>query len=199
MRLPENFNAPYLSESISDFWKKWHITLSNWIKNYVYIPLGGSRKGITKGYINFFFNVDLRYLAWCRNKFSDLGWMSWINNCFRKNIFKKILSSIPIFLRIIYSYLTVSFLWLFFRLSDFTEVMKFFNNNGDKIINLNLIIVIIFIFILNWFQKYITFERLSNFYIVKNKYIIIPISVILVIACSIISKGTSEKFIYFNF
>ena len=76
VRLPENFNAPYLSESISDFWKKWHITLSNWIKNYVYIPLGGSRKGITGIYKYFFFNVDLRYLAWCRNKFSDLGWMS---------------------------------------------------------------------------------------------------------------------------
>ena len=54
IKLPENFNAPYLSQSISDFWKKWHITLSNWIKNYVYIPMGGSRKGIYQSYVNIF-------------------------------------------------------------------------------------------------------------------------------------------------
>tara|TARA_E500000178_G_scaffold82733_1_gene80966 strand:- start:18121 stop:19440 length:1320 start_codon:yes stop_codon:yes gene_type:complete len=200
VRLPENFNAPYLSESISDFWKKWHITLSNWIKNYVYIPLGGSRKGITKGYINIFFSMlisgiwhgaGINFLIW--------GGCHGLIIVLEKMFLKRFLSISPIFLRIIYSYLTVSFLWLFFRLRDFTEVMEFFNNNGDKIINLNLIIVIIFIFILNWFQKYITFDRLSNFYITKNKYVIIPISIILIIACSIISKGTSEKFIYFNF
>ena len=53
INLPENFNAPYLSKSISDFWKRWHITLSNWIKNYIYIPLGGS-KGKLKNYTNIF-------------------------------------------------------------------------------------------------------------------------------------------------
>ena len=136
VRLPENFNAPYLSESISDFWKKWHITLSNWIKNYVYIPLGGSRKGITKGYINIFFSMlisgiwhgaGINFLIW--------GGCHGLIIVLEKIFLKRFLSSIPIFLRIIYSYLTVSFLWLFFRLSDFTEVMKFFNNNGDKIIN----------------------------------------------------------------
>ena len=54
INLPENFNAPYLSTSISQFWKRWHITLSNWIKNYVYIPLGGSRNGKYKHYLNIF-------------------------------------------------------------------------------------------------------------------------------------------------
>jgi alginate O-acetyltransferase complex protein AlgI len=51
---PENFNYPYTAKSIQEFWRKWHITLSSWFKDYVYIPLGGSRKGTLKTYFNLF-------------------------------------------------------------------------------------------------------------------------------------------------
>ena len=43
---PENFNHPYLSQTITEFWRRWHITLSSWFRDYVYIPLGGNRKGL---------------------------------------------------------------------------------------------------------------------------------------------------------
>ena len=49
---PANFNLPYLADSISAFWKRWHISLSSWLQEYVYIPLGGSRKGQLRMYIN---------------------------------------------------------------------------------------------------------------------------------------------------
>ena len=45
MRLPGNFLRPYLATSIADFWRRWHITLSHWLRDYIYIPLGGSRDG----------------------------------------------------------------------------------------------------------------------------------------------------------
>ena len=48
----ENFNAPYLATSVSDFWRKWHISLSSWFKDYLYIPLGGNRKGKARKLIN---------------------------------------------------------------------------------------------------------------------------------------------------
>lgn len=51
---PRNFDSPYQSSSIIDFWKRWHITLGNWIKNYLYIPLGGNRKGTRRKYFNLF-------------------------------------------------------------------------------------------------------------------------------------------------
>jgi alginate O-acetyltransferase complex protein AlgI len=49
---PENFNNPYTSMSITEFWKRWHITLGNWMRNYLYIPLGGNRRGTTRTYLN---------------------------------------------------------------------------------------------------------------------------------------------------
>ena len=51
-KIPENFNFPYISKSITEFWRRWHITLSNWMKDYLYIPLGGNRKGQTRTYVN---------------------------------------------------------------------------------------------------------------------------------------------------
>ena len=44
-RLPVNFNNPYIAKSVTDFWRRWHITLSGWFRDYIYIPLGGNRKG----------------------------------------------------------------------------------------------------------------------------------------------------------
>jgi alginate O-acetyltransferase complex protein AlgI len=50
--IPENFNAPYTARTIQDFWRRWHITLSSWLRDYLYIPLGGSRKGRGRTYVN---------------------------------------------------------------------------------------------------------------------------------------------------
>ncbi len=57
--LPENFNKPYLSLSIRDFWRRWHITLSTWLRDYLYIPLGGSRLGNIRTYINLMITMLL--------------------------------------------------------------------------------------------------------------------------------------------
>jgi alginate O-acetyltransferase complex protein AlgI len=50
--IPENFRSPYLSESITDFWRRWHISLSTWVRDYLYLPLGGNRKGPRRTYVN---------------------------------------------------------------------------------------------------------------------------------------------------
>ena len=50
--LPENFNFPYISTSIADFWRRWHITLGSWLRNYLYFPLGGSRRGLLRTCMN---------------------------------------------------------------------------------------------------------------------------------------------------
>ena len=72
-RLKENFNNPYFSKNITEFWRKWHISLSNWLKDYIYIPLGGNRKGKFNTYLfllatmligGFWHGADWRFLSW---------------------------------------------------------------------------------------------------------------------------------------
>jgi MBOAT, membrane-bound O-acyltransferase family len=75
IRLPENFNWPYLAGSIIDFWRRWHISLSTWIRDYVYIPLGGSRHGFVRK--RFCRNGVVWALARSGMEFYALGLVSW--------------------------------------------------------------------------------------------------------------------------
>jgi alginate O-acetyltransferase complex protein AlgI len=59
IRFPQNFNAPYRALSLQDFWRRWHMTLSRWLRDYLYIPLGGSRMGSTRTYVNLFLTMLL--------------------------------------------------------------------------------------------------------------------------------------------
>jgi D-alanyl-lipoteichoic acid acyltransferase DltB (MBOAT superfamily) len=70
---PVNFNAPYLSVDFQDFWRRWHITLSNWLRDYVYIPLGGSRKGRTRIYLNLMATMFVSGL-WHGNGIQFIVW-----------------------------------------------------------------------------------------------------------------------------
>ena len=72
-RLPQNFNFPYISSSFSEFWKRWHITLGLWLKEYLYIPLGGNREGELRNYLNLmvvmvlgglWHGASMNYIAW---------------------------------------------------------------------------------------------------------------------------------------
>ena len=72
-KLPENFNNPYIARSIGDFWRRWHMSLSFWIRDYIYIPLGGNRKGIVRKCLNLLIamgicglwhGLELHYLLW---------------------------------------------------------------------------------------------------------------------------------------
>ena len=57
IRFPQNFDAPYRSLSLQDFWRRWHMTLSRWLRDYLYIPLGGNRKGDGRTYLNLFLTM----------------------------------------------------------------------------------------------------------------------------------------------
>ena len=70
-RIPQNFNSPYLALNLRDFWRRWHITLSLWLRDYLYIPLGGSRRGsrtlnllVTMGLGGLWHGSHVRFLAW---------------------------------------------------------------------------------------------------------------------------------------
>lgn len=82
---PENFNYPYMSKSISEFWRRWHMTLSGWFKSYVYFPLGGSRKGLAPYDIQHRSCLVLnRCLAWCKLELHSVGFSVRCSDHYRK-------------------------------------------------------------------------------------------------------------------
>ena len=75
-RFAENFDMPYISRSITEFWRRWHISLSTWLRTYLYIPLGGNRKGVVRTYVNLFFVMLLGGL-WHGANFTFILWGVW--------------------------------------------------------------------------------------------------------------------------
>ncbi len=112
---PENFNFPYISESLTDFWRRWHITLSSWFREYVYIPLGGNRRGRTRMYLNLlavwaltgiWHGAGANFLLWGLYYFALLS--------LEKAFLLRFLGKIPKFFRHVYSLLFILFGWLIF-------------------------------------------------------------------------------------
>jgi len=201
INLPENFNAPYLSTSISQFWKRWHITLSNWIKNYVYIPLGGSRNGKYKHYLNIFIAMLVSGI-WHGAGYNFIVWgllhafFIFFEKIFYFNSSKNFLK----FFKIIYCYIVVTFLWLFFRINNIYDLNLFFVDFSFlNFLDIKSFFFLIILFSLNYSQKFITIISLNDIYKRINKIFVISLSFILITICIIISKGVSQKFIYFNF
>lgn len=76
LKFPENFDHPYLSKSITEFWRRWHISLSSWLRDYLYIPLGGNRAGKTRFYVNLLLTMALGGL-WHGASWTFLVWGIW--------------------------------------------------------------------------------------------------------------------------
>lgn len=132
-RLGLNFDSPYQSKNLTEFWRRWHISLSSWLRDYVYIPLGGNRKGTFRTYLNNFLTMLIGGLwhgaAW---KFVFWGAMHGVGLAVHKAC-KPILKKIPdnFFTNFIFWALTfvyVSLLWVFFRAADFEQSLLIINN-----------------------------------------------------------------------
>lgn len=112
----ENFNFPYISRSVSEFWKRWHISLSTWFRDYIYIPLGGNRKGMARQILNMFIvwactgiwhGAEWNFILW--------GLYYFILLMIEKLFLLKFLDKIPKVFAHIYTLLAVIFGWVLFR------------------------------------------------------------------------------------
>jgi alginate O-acetyltransferase complex protein AlgI len=123
--LPENFNAPYFAKNMSEFWKRWHISLSRWLKDYLYIPLGGNRHGKFNTYCNLFITMGLGGLwhgaSW---NFVIWGLLNGLFLCIHKlGNYLKINRFIPEALAIAITFHAVCLVRVFFRAQTFDEAM----------------------------------------------------------------------------
>lgn len=122
----QNFNYPYISRSIQEFWRRWHISLSTWFKDYVYIPLGGSRNGTWRTYRNliivFFFTGLWHGASW---NFIVWGLYYVLFLIFERMGGHAILDRLPRFLQHIYSLLIIIVGWVFFRAQDLESALHY--------------------------------------------------------------------------
>ena len=149
-QLMDNFNSPYLSQSVAEFWRRWHISLSSWFKDYLYIPLGGNRKGKVRKYINIMI-VFLVSGLWHGANWSYVVWGG-LNGIYqvvgaiftpvRNRIKEKLhLKKSPLPLVIIYmivTFILVDFTWIFFRADNvqhaFAVIDSIFNMNNQVLL-----------------------------------------------------------------
>ena len=125
-RFPENFNYPYISKSIKEFWRRWHISLSSWFRDYLYIPLGGNKKGPTRTYMNLltvFFLCGLWHGAsW---NFVVWGLYHGLFLVAERGRFGALLSTIPTAGRHAYAIIIITVGWVFFRAETLPMAISF--------------------------------------------------------------------------
>lgn len=143
--LMENFDCPYYAQSVTEFWRRWHISLSTWFRDYLYIPLGGNRKGKVRKYINtmivflvsgLWHGANWTYVIW-----GGLNGLYQVAEGLFMPLRKKIYSSLPsleknkIFMapRILITFILIDFTWIFFRADSLSHA----GNIIDRILHMN--------------------------------------------------------------
>ncbi|MCR2045298.1 MBOAT family O-acyltransferase [Anaerosalibacter massiliensis] len=125
-KLMKNFDYPYISKSVTEFWRRWHISLGSWFREYVYIPLGGNREGRTKQYRNLFIVWFLTGL-WHGANWNFILWGLYycIFLIIEKTFLQKWLKDKPIFISHIYTLLVIIVGWVLFEFEDISKGLIF--------------------------------------------------------------------------
>ena len=207
--LVENFDAPYFSQSIKEFWRRWHISLSSWLKDYVYIPLEGNRKGTLRKNINLLITFTVSGL-WHGVNYIVWGILNGIFVMFGE----KFKTKSKIFNRLV-TFIIISFLWAFFIWQDQLTALKMmgsvfttfnYSEVAAQILNLGLtladwIVLAVFTIILFIFDgnKDKLIPKLQNSKL-ETKTILIGVMILIVAILGIYGIGFNvNNFIYSKF
>lgn len=208
----ENFNYPYMAKSITEFWRRWHISLSTWFKEYVYIPLGGNRAGLAKQIRNivivwmltgFWHGASWNFVAW--------GLYYGVILIFEKVFLLKIIEKMPKVVRHLYTMFLVIIGWVLFSFDSFKKGAEFiagmFGLGGYSVINkefiyllLNNLVLLIILVVASTDVPKRWIEKLAA----KDKPVfkvagIIILEVILGICVAYLVASTYNPFLYFRF
>ena len=211
---PENFNYPYISKSITEFWRRWHISLSTWFKDYVYIPLGGNREGKYKQIRNILI-VWLLTGIWHGANWTFLIWglLFGIILIIEKLWLNKLMEKLPSFIRRIYVLFIVMILFIIFNSDNMsvalTNIKGLFGMNGEAFVNdytlhylkSYLPVLIIALVGSTPFIKILIDKLRKNKYVNNIINILEPILivVILVVVTSYLIDNSYNPFLYFRF
>ena len=200
----ENFNYPYMATSITDFWRRWHISLGEFFKEYVYFPLGGNRVSKFRNIINIFI-VWLLTGIWHGNTLNFLLWGTYygILLIIEKYLLKKVFNKVPNAIKHIYVIISVLFGYIFFIGVDIIPFIKnIFSSNiidGTTIFFMkeNVVLVVVGIILCFKFPSKLK-ERITKYKVINILIIIMYISLFLLVISYIIS-GSYHPFLYNSF
>jgi len=209
VRLPLNFNRPYSAVSLRDFWLKWHITLSRWLRDYLYIPLGGNRTSKSQHILNIFITMVLGGL-WHGSNWTFLIWGALhgfgiaINHSVHYfSLSSNMVNKVPVFFWRLVTIGFVIFAWIFFRANNIDDAFTIIAGSINSVFIYESIIQNIFpIALLSVFALTHHLDSQSRIRLAFKKsnkkylYILILLLWIIVIASA---TGSSQEFIYFDF
>lgn len=210
--IPENFDHPYESKSITEFWRRWHISLGSWFKEYVYIPLGGSKKGMERTFFNIFVVWFLTGL-WHGASVNFVLWGLYF--CFflimEKTWLLKALQKLPRAVSHIYALLVIYFGWLLFAWEDihghrvYLKAMAGIGSGGlisrESLYLLVSNIGLLFIMVVGCtsLPKRLVTKCMKKDGIVTSLCMSIYVAGILLLSIAYLVNGTYNPFLYFRF
>lgn len=211
--LMENFNTPYFADSIADFWRRWHISLSTWFRDYLYIPLGGNRKGVVRKYINLVI-VFLVSGLWHGASWNFIIWGS-LNGIYQvvggvtKPYREKLKDLMNVrrdvfsykFGQILFTFGLTTLTWVFFRAKTIEEAFYFFKKMtywnpwaifnesifqfGLDRVEMNVLLIGIVVMVLIDLIRYVKKQQFSDFMMEQNIWFRWIIVIGMVLACLI--------------
>jgi len=213
-KFPENFNNPYTSSSITEFWRRWHMTLGNWMRNYLYIPLGGNK---VNSKLRLYVNLWLVFIAsgfWHGASWAFIFWGIYhglflvLERAFLLKVYAKI-GKLP---SVIITFLLVAIGWVFFRSSTLDDgwnfIKKLFEFKSNDLFHLNIgsIQLVYLALFFSFFMLVPKANKIQTYFYVSStissiQAIIFPfLSVLLFALClGAISSSGFNPFIYFRF
>jgi alginate O-acetyltransferase complex protein AlgI len=200
----DNFNFPYISTSFKDFWKRWHISLSSFLMEYLYFPLGGNKKGKMRTYLNLMITMVLGGL-WHGAAISYAVWgafhgLALAIERFLSNYITIKTGMVVRVLQRLFVFFFITLAWLLFKLPEFNDVVNYFKSMGsnfwmadsyDIIAYVLLYSSPVFLYHLAYLARNKSYFRIVR----KNEYLPYAIMLFLIIA----NSGSSGTFIYFQF
>lgn len=206
-----NFNKPYLAESISDFWRRWHISLSTFFRDYLYIPLGGNRVSLLRNYYNLLIvfvvsglwhGANWTFVIWgALHGMYQVAYLQYKKSLSPKKTDNKIRKGF----NILTVYIGVTFAWIFFRANSFNQAIQYISKIFEFDFNLNLIqisadkgsinlvlsiTVIVLLYLSYLLPKNLSFKKESSH---------IAFNVIAIVLIFLIGINGKAEFIYFQF
>ena len=209
---PENFDHPYTSKSITEFWRRWHITLGVWFMEYLYIPLGGNRKGTLRLILNLLIVWALTGL-WHGSYWNYLLWGVYFGVLliFEKLFFLKFLNKCPKFVAHAYTLILVLISWVIFANEDFAVLLNYFKcmfsgtlideNTVYLLLSNAVVLVLASVFSTNIYKKITTKVKSLNQGPKTAVLTAFRVSLILlfVVSVAFMVGGTYNPFLYFRF